>query len=428
MDVRARRGSVGLVTILAVVGACDGGGSAAVVVRDSAGVEIVESHAPAWGEGGRRWRLEGAPSLDIGVVDGPAELQFDDVADVLRRDDGRIVVADGGSGEIRFFGFDGAFLEKRGGQGGGPGEFSFINAMGRAGDSTWVYDIRHRRFTVFPDDGGAPRIATLRADLAMLLAVGRAPDGDWVLAESWGARSLAPPPAGVRGAEAGGAPAPEAPREGFRRDPVAYVRFAPDGTLRDTLAMVPGRELELRIEGGSGGEGRMVMMAVPFGRTHSFAMAGDRLFIGDQVAMEIGEYEVDGTLGRLIRVPTVDLTLTEADVEAALDRILEARPERYRAGVRALWESQEMPETKPAYGRLVVDAHGNLWVGAHVIDPSYDPTSWTVFDRDGRWLGTVEVPDRFRVHRIDGAGVLGVWRDALDVEQVRLYPLVRRGG
>jgi hypothetical protein len=42
-------------------------------------------------------------------------------------------------------------------------------------------------------------------------------------------------------------------------------------------------------------------------------------------------------------------------------------------------------------------------------------------------LGQVETPTRGRLLQIGSDFVLGVWRDELDVEQVRLYRLLKAG-
>ena len=49
--------------------------------------------------------------------------------------------------------------------------------------------------------------------------------------------------------------------------------------------------------------------------------------------------------------------------------------------------------------------------------------SWSVFDPEGRLLGTVVTPEDFAPKHIGDDFVLGVWKDEVDVERVRLYPL-----
>ncbi len=59
-----------------------------------------------------------------------------------------------------------------------------------------------------------------------------------------------------------------------------------------------------------------------------------------------------------------------------------------------------------------------------VFNPSPSrPRRWTVFSRDGVWLGEVEMPARFVVMDIGEDYVAGVMRDELDVEYVHVYAL-----
>ena len=63
--------------------------------------------------------------------------------------------------------------------------------------------------------------------------------------------------------------------------------------------------------------------------------------------------------------------------------------------------------------------------GRPVQGPSSQSTTWDVFDPTGRWLGPVRMPTGLRITDIGSDYVLGVWRDADDVEHVRMYELVK---
>jgi hypothetical protein len=41
-----------------------------------------------------------------------------------------------------------------------------------------------------------------------------------------------------------------------------------------------------------------------------------------------------------------------------------------------------------------------------------------VYDRDGRYLGVVQMPERFQPRTFRGDKIYGVWRDELDVQYV----------
>jgi len=48
-----------------------------------------------------------------------------------------------------------------------------------------------------------------------------------------------------------------------------------------------------------------------------------------------------------------------------------------------------------------------------------------VFDPGGRWLGEMTLPEGFRVFEIGKDYALGVYRDELGIEHVRMYGLVK---
>ena len=78
----------------------------------------------------------------------------------------------------------------------------------------------------------------------------------------------------------------------------------------------------------------------------------------------------------------------------------------------------------PAYERVLVDEAGNIWVLDYAVRLD-QPRRWSVFSRDGQWLGNVLTPVGLRVEAIGSDWILGVWRDAEGTERIRMYPLMR---
>ncbi|MGD2218245.1 MAG: hypothetical protein PVJ64_15915 [Gemmatimonadales bacterium] len=390
------------VTLTAAVTGCaepDGGDRFAV--RDSAGIEVVESRAPSTGVTAA-WSVDEEPLLEIGVEDGPPEYQFSQVEGALRLPDGRIVVADAGSREIRFFDAAGRFQSAAGRRGDAPGEYRQIIALGYGpGDSIWAFDYGNRRFTVLTDAGEVARTLTLDPTLSNVGAVGRLANGSFVVREFW--------------SSAGGDAA--AIRLGLVRDPAAVASYAPDGARMDTIGLFLGREIYVGTE-----DGRGVMSTPLFAHGTSAAVHADEVFVGDQQNFEVGVHSADGTLRRIVRLPDVDLRVTGDDIERAIEQRLASVPEVQRARMRAQLDAMDVPATRPAYGRLLVDSQGALWVGDYAPYPE-DPVLWHVFDRRGRLVTALQVPDRFRVFDIGADWILGVWRDDFDVERIRLYQL-----
>ena len=71
---------------------------------------------------------------------------------------------------------------------------------------------------------------------------------------------------------------------------------------------------------------------------------------------------------------------------------------------------EEMPPAKP---------------GPVTVRTFEGPSRWDLFDPEGRWLCTVEMPGSFTPLEIGADHVAGVWRDTDDVEHVRLYRLIK---
>ncbi len=131
--------------------------------RDSAGVTVVENARPVPGSR-LGWRIGETPAVSIGTEEGdPGEMLFD-VRDATKLADGRIVVANAGTSELRVFAADGAYLETWGRQGEGPGEFNAYTpeAVGQwPGDSIVADNMFRRRVEVFDSRGNHGRTATL---------------------------------------------------------------------------------------------------------------------------------------------------------------------------------------------------------------------------------------------------------------------------
>lgn len=369
-------------------------------VWDSGGVEVVESHRPAW-EGGQGWSLDSEASLRIGLVDGDEAFQFDGITGAVRLPSGTVVVADGGSQEIRFFGQDGGFLRSAGRAGEGPGEFTGLSALGRDGEGgVWAYDFLLRRITWLDGSGDLAAVSSLGMEPAMLNAVAPLPDGTFVLKQLWGAEE-------VSGAGS----------SGLRRDPIAVVRFERSGTLADTLGLFPGREIYLFEE-----DGRGVMGTPPFARNTVVAIRRGRVVVGDQSSFQLAEFAASGELVRSVRVSEVGKPVGPQEMESFLrQRLADAPPEDHPA-IRRSVEGMPRPETMPAYGGILGDSEGNLWVSEWAMYPE-TPAGWAVFGEDGVWLGSVAMPPRFLPLDIGPDWVLGVEQDELDVESLALYPL-----
>jgi hypothetical protein len=139
----------------------------------------------------------------------------------------------------------------------------------------------------------------------------------------------------------------------------------------------------------------------------------------------------DGDMERLKRMvsqfyDTMAVTGSR-DPRAERDRVLQ-RVERQRG--------YDPRPHLPPLGRLLVSGDGSFWLERiDGVDPAQlemerlfggfsggaRASRWDLFDRDGRFLGSVALDGDFRAHAVRGYEVTGVMRDELDVEYVVTY-------
>jgi hypothetical protein len=399
------------VWLLVGVAACGSGKALVVraVVRDSAGIAIVENTAPLAADS-IALRIDSVPAVDIGGTDDP-HAEFGRIAGAIRLPDGGIAVADGGNQELKLFDSTGAWRRLAGGKGGGPGEFENLGGLYHfGGDSLATYDWDHRRISVF----------TIRGDLVreMILPQGEMGGGfPHVIGMFWDGEILV-----GQGRFAG-----ESGKSGIHRDTMPLFRYTRSAELADSIGWFPGSEFYQDIE-SSGGKIRSVVSArLPFGLVLTMVPAGDRLFVGTGGRYEIAQHDRSGGLTRLIRRVHQPLPVSAADIATYKHRHLagfRAGMEDFRDRTMALLDRMTYPETKPAYDGFVVGDNGALWVRRY-DQPAIDlPSRYDLFDRDGQWLGHVTFPPRFSLLDAGPGYALGVWKDPDDVEYVRLYRLL----
>ncbi|MYE16899.1 MAG: hypothetical protein F4Y07_10515 [Gemmatimonadetes bacterium] len=363
------------------------------VERDSAGITIVESFAPAWGDSAR-WRVGAEPLLDLAETGTGDAHEFYRVRNVTRLPDGGIAVVNRGSSEIRKFSADGAFAGSVGGYGEGPGEFSNLQQVELVGDSMLVRDVR--------------RVALFGPDLRHVRTLPLHP----------GSRSL-------HYLDNGTMVAPvimDYPEEhGLVRAPEVLLVYDLEGARRDSIGATRGSEEYVTD----------ALMGFPlFGKTSVLDTHGDRIFLGSSDYMQVEEVDANGDTLRILRIPDYPLTLAPEEVRA--ERNLRLNPP-LPPGVTSLpppiveaVEGMPSPETRPAYADLLVDPTGAVWLRPfRGSSEQGGPEHWLVLGADGSWLGSVEMPENLLVREIGVDEILGVWTSELDVQHPQVWRLRR---
>jgi hypothetical protein len=379
------------------------------VVRDSAGVMIVENSAPIW-EPGSEWRISELLT-SIGAVEGESEYQLYYAYDATRLSDGTVAVANSGTSEIRFFDADGRFVQTVGRAGEGPGEFREnhgLRALGHwAGDTLYAWDLYAQTLSVFTRDGRFIRSNRLRNTKRMYF-MSRMYGGG-----VFGDRTLA-----LAMINPGG---PRDRVDGLQSQIVRYVRFTAEGDSLVSFGEFTGSEWFVRyVFGGQG----MTMQRPPFGRIMTARVMADRLYVGTGVTYEVAIYRPEATVAMLVRRAHTPVSVTDQLLDWQMQHELNNAPDDHKASLRRDLADMPVPEFLPPYRTIEIDVHSNLWVQEYSVGKD-TLNEWSVFDSSGVWLGDVSLPLGFELLEIGSDYVLGKEKDELDVEYVKVYALTK---
>ena len=395
----------GIVALAALGNAgCDSTGEDAdraleVVVRDSSGVSIVENAAPA-PETRLPWAFGAEPTLSIGAVDSGEADQLFQVTDATRFADGRIVIANSGSNELRVFNADGSHAATAGGRGEGPGEFVSYSPSAVAawpGDSIAAVNPWGTRVSLFDAEGNHGRDVSL--DATMLNVVDLLPDGKIFTRGSGG---------GLHSDMTGSS--------GLVRADTEWGILGEDGTRLASLGEFPGSEFYAIFAADGSLQGGMPH---PFGRGTMGAVWGELVAIGVQDSYEIKAFASDGSLVRVVRRAGDLERPTRADLDEYYARRYADLPDEDRISNLNAVRDMPLVESYPAFEEILSDRAGYLWVR------EYEAGVWTVFDPEGRVQGLVETPPGVRTFEIGEDYLLGWVYDELGVEYVQLWSLSR---
>ena len=399
---------------------CIAASAQAPVVRDSAGIHVVENPTPLWlSPVGRRLDLK--PEITIGLAGGAPQEQFGQVASALRLSDGTIVVGDWMNAELRVFDAAGKFVRKFGQRGEGPGDFKRIEQLFRLpGDTILVWDPFLNRLSWFTVDG----------KLRRTLAVNRAPD------HRSNGRPVGSMSLSMFGRLQDGSLLAAVPIGGFNlptgmyRDSLVLWHVARDGKLQPVATLYHGEFFVFIFEST---KGKMFDSDFsPFTAKGSVAAGPKTFWYADGVHYELREYSPEGRLLQIVRQQRVATPVTSRDIAAerasALQAIKrapmrdEANRQRQIDAEIALKQWLPYPKTFATFSALIIDASGTLW--AREFGDSTQAQHWNSFDGSGRQTGLVMLPAGLDVFEIGADYVLGRGHEEDGAETIRLYRFV----
>lgn len=425
LPARVSRGAA-LAAVLLVAPACQdagpGGGAGDLQVLDSAGIEIVRDARTA--------RPLGITEvLRVGVVEGDPAYQFDRIRTVTVEPGGAFWVVDRHPA-LRRYDAEGRHVAEGGGQGQGPGEAEIYLAALATSEGVVAFGIPQSFQWFGPDGAFRDSRRAVTDDGGSLQLLGRA--GERLVFS----RMRFPPGSGGHSIETGGAPHVRASTE----------LYTAPGILEDlrTVATFPGDLFT-----GQGGAGPFVL-----GRT-SFAVDDPgRIYVSDTLAYRVQVHDLEGRLIRVIERPLSPVPIAE---EFA-DQVREGVEAAFREGIPGVIEPgldaqrrdqveristaavpPRLPPHFPFIDRILVSPEGTLWVEradrhprpalravAHAFGYIHyawhaswrAPRVFDLFDSEGRYAGTVELPFGFTPMEPSGDRIFGALTDELGVEQV----------
>lgn len=383
------------VFLLAILTGCGTSAeSNAIVMRDSAGIKIIEASysqrrpAPV--------TIADRASFDVGLIEGEPEYVLSRVVGAMQMSDGNTIIANGATNEIRFYDSAGKWLKSMGRAGQGPGEYEYLRALGRCRAGGFVGFDLNWQVNAYDVTGTFQDKTVLRAPDGITPYNLSCDDHGHFLILGWGH-----------------------PTQGL---PIGFY------TTRDRLVLTSGdgkisKDFGQRLVSERIGTERG-SRPHPAGRATLFALHNDVLYIGSGERFELELYNLDGALQTLIRGPAIPLNTSDSVKTAYMDWALSRVPAERQAALRNEIARWQWPESLPAFTKLLVDDDGIAWVRAFEIDPQATET-WSLLDPERGYLGDVKLGADMSLLEAGRDYVLVLRRDSLDVESVLKLTLDR---
>ena len=339
------------------------------------------------------------PELRLGVLEGDTLQEFDRVVTPFLTPGRRLVVPLAGHKVLRVFDLQGNHLMTLGGEGEGPGEMMSLSGSWARGDTIEVFDSRLRRVTSFLPDS-APRVIRLGSEGIAQSVLPQAASNGWVMY-------------GVEAVEPNG------------RDLMSAHLFGFDGAHVRDLQEIRGMRRYA---------GRLWTGPVPLSPWAWFASRLNRLYVVDGLEPRIQVLDLATDSRKSLAWEMTSGWSAGEALRLVTDSAVSAAREGEGAGVRARIAEAPAPEL-PVLGGLLVDALGFIWIRPYdplVHSPALGGLgrpgpggTWHVLTPDGEPLPPLSVPPDLELIQVTGDRLVGIAKDDLGVESVRVHAVVR---
>lgn len=306
--------------------------------------------------------------------------------------DGRMVVADRSANHIKILRPAGTLLDTLGRSGEGPGEFQrLLGVQVARGDSLYAFDTQQSRLTVFGPDSPyeVARTTTLSREGGYPFQV-QVLD-DHVVAEYAAASS------------------PE--EDVSRSSPHTWKRVQTSGAPGDTVLPMPG-PLMIMAETNN----TVQLRGVPLSPGTSEAWGPNGwLYHGWTDSLHVEARSLDGSSEVIASIPTEPVPLTGAARDSLLDGI---------SGEMRSKMAAALPDTKPAFMKMVVADDGRLWVRRPRKGPDAQ-APWWMLDPETKTIREVRLPPQVNLRVVRNGYAYGSTHTETGAPAVVRYKIQR---
>lgn len=364
---------------------------------------------PASSAAQAEWHLSSTPVAVVGAAISPGHELFR-VVDATKLPDGRLIVLNSGTNEIRVFDSSGELIDRFGREGEGPGEYQQLRAIrGDGSGGFWVHDSRAGRVTHLDENFEVIDTRRVGYDLGAGIPVpGRfRPFEDGAIPLARGVLTMMQS---------------HARKPGLHHDSVS-LSVHRDGALREVARLTRGQTFGVRV-GTSG-----ITRPIPFGETAVYGSGPRSFVIGTSHSRRFQVLDAQGEViktlqarGEIRGVTSRDWALFQEDLRAQYQSALRLRGVSIEREPVIETFLAETPRGRdfPLFDAATIDGLGRVWVREYSLG---DPVRrWQILGEAGV-VAVLDVPAQWEVLEFGRAHVVVLLKDEFDVESVGVYEI-----
>lgn len=368
-------------------------------------IKAIESSEPRYE--GQFWSFSSEPVLEIGDEEKNDNYRFYRSFDAIQLSDGRIMVSNSGTHEIRIYDKEGTFLKSFGREGKGPGEFGSWSSMRiyRMGpDSISISDSGNKRINVFNVEGDLGRTINIRPikgagnpSMSDIFS-----DNSWLIWTTVGSAVLNGTPGSI-----------------IEKD-YGFYRLDSNNNYSSLLFSIPARPRYVNQTGGVTNYPFIPLTPEPQYLTDT----NNGILYSSGKKAEIIVLDSTGSRTKIFRWKVPQQPVSEIWNRYKKHFLSSFDSEKRRKQYRHFYDQDlPLPEMTPALATIKIDRLGYIWAQRYKL-PWEDKLQWDVLEPSGRWLGTLELPPGLRITDIGEDYLLG-YRYKEGVQHIVKYSLNR---